>query len=310
MEKLITADEVKDVLQYDRLIDVMEKALVLFSKKNVVQPVRTVLPVKKEGGFFGVMPSVCEDSDILGVKLVTFFPNNTQRYGVATHNAVIVMFEIKTGLPKAIMDGEIITTMRTAAVSAVATKYLAPSGTRKLAILGAGVQARSHYHALSKLQKFEEITVWSRTFDSAKKCADEIGGVACHTAEEAVKDADVIVTVTAATTPILELKWVKPTAHINAVGACQPDWQEISPELMRSSVLYVDSKEAAVRESGDVILSKAEIYSELGEMISGEKEARRESLTILKSLGMAIEDSMAGQLVLDLLNEKSHQSKY
>lgn len=305
MENYISGEQVKSALNYFRLIDVMEQALVKFSSRKVVQPVRSVIAVEKEGGFLGLMPSLCEDEESLGVKLVTFFPHNMHRYGVQTHNAVIILFETKTGIPKAILDGEVITAMRTAAVSAVATKYLAVEGSKKLAILGAGVQARSHFHALSTVCKFQQVTVWSRTYTSAEKCAVEIGGIPCQTVKEAVEGADIIVTVTGATTPVLNLEWVKADAHINAVGACRPDWAEISPELMRSAVVYVDSREGALAESGDVILSKAEIYSELGEMILGQKEAQRNKLTVFKSLGMSIEDTMAAQLVLDLLGEKS-----
>lgn len=305
MENYISGEKVKAVLGYDKLLDVMEKALSKFSSKHVVQPVRSVVAVQKEGGFLGLMPSLCEEAESLGVKLVTFYPNNMDRYGVQTHHAVIVLFETKTGIPKAILDGEVITAMRTAAVSAVATKYLAAEGSKKLAILGAGTQARSHYHALSTVCSFQQVTVWSRTYASAEKCAAEIGATACHTAQEAVQDADVIVTVTGATTPVLNAEWVKPNAHINAVGAFRPDWSEISPDLMRSAVVYVDSRDAAMVESGDIIISKAEIYAELGEIILGQKEAKRDKLTVFKSLGMSIEDTMAAQLVLDLLAGKT-----
>ncbi|XP_052759982.1 ketimine reductase mu-crystallin-like isoform X2 [Mya arenaria] len=255
--------------------------------------------------FFGSMPSLCEEKEILGTKLVTFYPNNFTRHGRATHNAIIVLFHKNTGIPKAIMDGEVVTAMRTAAASAVATKYLAGSGSASLAILGAGVQARTHFHALSQVLNITQVKVWSRTFENAEKVAMETGGVACKTAEEAVKDADVIITVTGATTPVLQAAWVKPGAHINAVGACRYDWCELDPELTRSAVLYVDSREAALKESGDVILSKADVYAEIGEVILGQMEAKKNELTIFKSLGISIEDTMAGELVLQMMAEQS-----
>ncbi|KAH3734833.1 hypothetical protein DPMN_041283, partial [Dreissena polymorpha] len=255
--------------------------------------------------FFGLMPAMCEAEEVMGTKLVTWYPQNTGRHGVPTHHAIIVLFNKNTGIPKAIMDGEVITAMRTAACSAVATKFLAPPSACKLAILGAGVQARSHYHALITVIPFTQVTVWSRSFASAELCASELGAMACQSVEEAVREADVIVTVTASTTPVLRLEWVKPNAHINGVGACRPDWSEIDTELMRAAVVYVDSREGALAESGDVILSKAEVYAELGEVVTGVKEAKRDQLTVFKSLGMAIEDVMAGELVLEQLASHS-----
>lgn len=199
------------------------------------------------------------------------------------------------------MDGEVITTMRTAAVSAVATKYLAAGDASTLAVLGSGVQAHSHIQALSSIRSFKKINIWSRTKKNAEKLAGEVGGTAYDSVQEAVKDADVIVTVTSSSTPVLMKDWVKPGTHVNAVGACRPDWQEIDPDLMRSSVLYVDSREAAMKESGDVILSKADIFAELGEMVLGVKEAEVQKTTVFKSLGLAIEDVMSAKLVQQLM---------
>ncbi|XP_062599515.1 ketimine reductase mu-crystallin-like [Saccostrea cucullata] len=247
------------------------------------------------------MPAYSPDDEALAVKLVTFFPQNI---GVPTHNAIIPVFNAKTGIPEIIMDGEVITTMRTAAVSAIATKYLCAPNPRVLAVLGSGVQARSHIQALSSIFSFQKINIWSRTKKNAAALAEEVSGNACDTAQEAVTDADVIVTVTSSATPILKKEWVKPGGHINAVGACRPDWQEIDPDLVRASVLYVDSREAAQKESGDVILSKADIFSELGEMLLGLKEAKVKETTLFKSLGLAIEDVMSAKLVQDLLTKK------
>ncbi|XP_022319189.2 ketimine reductase mu-crystallin-like [Crassostrea virginica] len=296
--KFIPADDVKKVLHYNDLIPEMESALKKFSSKDVEQPVRSIVSVKEANGFLGVMPAYSSSSNALGVKLVTFYPQNKD---VPTHNAIITLFNSQNGIPEVIMDGEVITTMRTAAVSAVATKYLAAPDSQILAVLGAGVQARSHIQALSSVLSFKKIHIWSRTKKNAEVLAREVGGTAFDDAQEAVKDADVIVTVTSAVSPVLMKDWVKTGAHINAVGACRPDWQEIDPDLMRSSVLYVDSQKAALMESGDVILSKAEIFAELGEMLLGEKEAMKQKTTLFKSLGLAIEDVMSAKLVQRLL---------
>jgi ornithine cyclodeaminase/alanine dehydrogenase-like protein (mu-crystallin family) len=203
------------------------------------------------------------------------------------------------------MDGRLITEMRTAAVSAAATKLLAPPNSKVLAILGSGVQARSHAEALQLVRNFEEIRVWSPDKSHADQCAKEIGARATYAkapaakskaAEEAVRDADVVVTATSSTTPVLKGTWLKPGCHVNAVGACRPDWRELDDDALHN-VLFVDSREAAMKESGDVILSGANIYAELGEVFAGKIDNRANETTIFKSLGMAVEDIAAALLV-------------
>uniref|UniRef100_A0A8C3L8H9 Ketimine reductase mu-crystallin n=1 Tax=Chrysolophus pictus TaxID=9089 RepID=A0A8C3L8H9_CHRPC len=200
-----------------------------------------------------------------------------------------------------VLDGSVITAKRTAAVSAIATKLLMPRSAEVLCILGAGVQARSHYEIFTELFPFTEVRLWNRSEQRAVRLASSVGGAVrvCGTAREAVLGADVIVTVTMATTPILFGEWVKPGAHINAVGASRPDWRELDDALMKSSVLVVDSREAALTESGDVILSGAEIFAELGEVLKGTKPALPEKTTVFKSLGMAVEDTVAAKFVYD-----------
>ncbi|XP_060066907.1 ketimine reductase mu-crystallin-like [Ylistrum balloti] len=298
--KWISGEKVKNALTYEHLIPEMEKALSTFSQGSVVQPVRTVVPVNKVNGFLGVMPAYSPEQEALATKLVTFFPNNKN---IPTHHAVIVMFNPDSGVPELLMDGEVITTMRTAAVSAVATKVLYGDNPQVLAILGSGVQARSHYQAMTSIFSFKKINVWSKTPSNAQKLADEINGIACTSAEMAVKDADVIVTVTSSSDPVLQKEWVKPGAHINAVGACRPDWQEIDSDLMKSGVVFVDSRVAAHKESGDVILSGAEVYAELGEVINKVKDKPKGETTLFKSLGLAVEDILSAKLVQDLVSE-------
>jgi ornithine cyclodeaminase/alanine dehydrogenase-like protein (mu-crystallin family) len=185
--------------------------------------------------------------------------------------------------------------MRTAAVSAVATKLLAPPDAKILAILGSGVQAHSHVEALRLVRQFEEIRVWSPTTEHAEQFAKEIGATATS-AEQAVHGADVIVTTTNSKTPVLKGAWLKPSSHVNAIGACRPDWRELDDEAM-SNVVFVDSREGAMKESGDVILSGAKIYAELGETLTGKVPSRANETTIFKSLGMAVEDIAAAMLV-------------
>jgi len=293
MPIFLDEEQVRKRLRMAELIPVMEKALIEFSAGKVKQPVRQVIPVDPPGGFYGIMPALTPDG--LGQKIVTFYPPNAAK-GIHTHMALIILNDRDTGAPLAVMDGRLITEMRTAAVSAAATKFLAPKNSKVLAILGSGVQARSHFEALSLVRKFEEVRVWSQSKANAEKFAKEIGAKVTSQ-EEAVRSADVVVTVTSSQTAVLRGAWLKRGAHVNAVGACRPDWRELDDDAMRNSVVFVDSREAAMKESGDVILSGAKIYAELGEAFAGKIDNRASETTIFKSLGMAVEDIAAALLV-------------
>jgi ornithine cyclodeaminase/alanine dehydrogenase-like protein (mu-crystallin family) len=290
----LNEEQVRQCLRMADLIPAMEKALIDFSAGKVTQPVRSVIKVDVAAatGFLGLMPALTPDG--LGLKTVTFYPSNADR-GIPTHMATIFLVDPETGTPLAIMDGRLITEMRTAAVSAAATELLAAPDSRILAILGSGVQARSHVEALRLVRPFEEIRVWSLTKKHADQFANEFGATAMS-AEKAVGDADVIVTASSSQTPILKGGWLKPGCHVNAVGACRPDWREMDDNAMRN-VLFVDSREGAMKESGDVILSGATIYAELGEALAGKIPTRANETTIFKSLGMAAEDIAAALLV-------------
>jgi ornithine cyclodeaminase/alanine dehydrogenase-like protein (mu-crystallin family) len=284
-------DQVRKHLRMEELIPVMEKALIDFSTGKVTQPVRSVLTVDPPSGFFGMMPALTPEG--LGIKIVTFYATNAER-GIPTHMATIFLVDPETGTPLAVMDGRLITEMRTAAVSAAATKLLAPPDAKILAILGSGVQAHSHVEALRLVRQFEEVRVWSHTHEHAEQFAREIGAKATS-AEEAVRGADVIVTATNSKTPVLKGAWLKPGCHVNAIGACRPDWRELDDQAM-GNVVFVDSREGASKESGDVILSGAKIYAELGETLASKVPPRANETTIFKSLGMAVEDIAAALL--------------
>ena len=288
----LNENQVREHLQMAELILAMEKALIEFSAGKVSQPVRSVINVDPPGGFLGLMPALTPDG--LGLKAVTFYPSNVER-GIPTHMATIFLVDPQTGTPLAIMDGRLITEMRTAAVSAAATKLLAPADAKILAILGSGVQARSHVEALQLVRPFEEIRVWSPTKEHAERFAREIGATATS-ADDAVRGADVVVTTTNSKTPVLKGSWLKTGSHVNAIGACRPDWRELDDDAM-SNVVFVDSRGGAMKESGDVILSGAKIYAELGEALAGKLPSRANETTIFKSLGMAVEDIAAAKLV-------------
>ena len=292
MMLFLDEEQVRKHLRMADLIPAMEKALIDFSAGKVTQPVRQVIPVDPPGGFYGMMPALTPEG--LGQKIVTFYPAN-EKTNLPTHMATILLNDPQTGAPLAVMDGRLITEMRTAAVSAAATKLLAQPNAKILAILGSGVQARSHAEALRLVRQFEEIRVWSPNKSHAEQFAKEIGAKAMS-AEAAVRDADVVVTATSSRMSILRGAWLRPGCHVNAVGACRPDWRELDDDAMRN-VIFVDSREAALKESGDVILPGAKIYAELGEAFAGKINSRANEITIFKSLGMAVEDIAAALLV-------------
>jgi thiomorpholine-carboxylate dehydrogenase len=294
----LNEDQVRQYLKMADLIPAMEKALIDFSAGKVIQPVRAVIKVDPPGGFLGLMPALTPDG--LGLKAVTFYPSNAER-GIPTHMATIFLVDPEIGTPLAIMDGRLITEMRTAAVSAASTKLLAAPESKILAILGSGVQARSHLEVLRLVRQFEEVHVWSPTREHAERFAKEIDAKAMS-AEEAVRGADVVVTATNSKTPVLKGSWLKPGCHVNAVGACRFDWRELDNEAM-ANIVFVDSREGAMKESGDIILSGAKIYAELGEALSGKVPPRADETTIFKSLGMAVEDITAAMLVYRSVTE-------
>jgi ornithine cyclodeaminase/alanine dehydrogenase-like protein (mu-crystallin family) len=279
------------------LIEAVERGLVAFSAGRVEQPVRQI--VKSHRGFLGSMPAGGADVG-LGVKLVTFYPDNGAR-GLHTHMALIALFHPETGEPLAIMDGRLITEMRTAAASAVATRALASPEAQVLAVLGTGVQARAHVEALRLVRQIREVRIWGRSLEKAERLADEVGGVAVRSAQEAVKGADVIVTATSSREPVLRGAWLGPGAHVNAVGWAGPMGRELDEEVVRGAFVVADSREAVLKESGDILLAGAEVDAELGEVLAGTKKIPPGRKTLFESVGIAVEDVAAAQLVYERL---------
>jgi len=295
MVMYLDEERIRNVLRWDQLIPAMEEALAEFSLGRVLQPVRNMLTIEEGKRYLGIMPAVAADA--MGAKLVSFYPQNAAA-GMPTHMAIIVLFSPQTGEPLAVMDGRLITEMRTAAVSAAATKLLAAPESRVLALLGSGVQASAHLHALAQVRSFTEVRVWSRTAEHAERFARQ-HKIKAMSAQSAVRGADVIVTATNALEPILKGAWLKPGAHVNAIGSPRPGWRELDDNAMINA-LIVDSREAALQESGDVILSKAPIYAEIGEIFADRKKAPVAATTVFKSVGLAIEDVAAAKLVYSI----------
>ena len=292
---ILSEPQIGNLLTWEELLDEMETALIELSAGRVLQPIRTTLSLTEDAGWFGLMP--CVYRDVIGAKLVTVFPRNVN-LGLDTHQASIILFRRQTGEPLCVMDGRLITARRTAAVSALATRELSRKDAKVLAILGSGVQARTHLHALKMVRDFKEIRVWSRNPEHAFRFAEEAGATVMS-AEQAVSGADVVITVTHTEEPVLLGKWLKEDVHVNAVGAVGPTARELDEDVVQNATVVVESRVAAERESAEIAQSGAAIYAELGEIFSGLKHKPALAKTVYKSLGVAVEDVAAARLVYE-----------
>ncbi len=294
MPLVLTEPDVRALLTMPDLIAAMESALASFSAGSVVQPVRTVLEVGEQKAFFGLMPAYISATPTLGAKLVTVYESNLAR-GLTSHLATIILLDPDTGALAAIVDGRYITEARTAAVSAVSVKKLAREDSTVLGIIGSGVQARSHLEALMHVRRFKEVRAWSPNEKNLAAFCEETGATGVTSPEAVSRGADVIVVATASRTPVLFYDWVDAGAHVISVGACRPTQQELDPALIARSRLFVDSRAAALKESGDVIpFGESHIVAELGE--AGAVRKTRDEITIFKSMGLAVEDVVSAHL--------------
>jgi ornithine cyclodeaminase len=286
-------DAVRRHLSLEALLPAIEQALIDLSAGRVTQPLRTVMELPGPGSLLFVKPALTANA--LATKLITQVPGNAAR-GLPTMIATLLLLDPATGVPLAVIDATWLTELRTAAVSAVATRALRDKRPKRLAILGSGALARSHALALAAVVPLSHIRVWSPTRANAERCAADIDGSASPDAESAVRDADIVVTVTNASTPVLMGRWLKPGALVHAVGAPRPGWRELDDVAMGSYVI-ADNRLAAENESGDVILSGARVQCEIGEVLAGKVEVPDGVTIVFKALGQAVEDAVAAQLV-------------
>ena len=305
---VLNAEEVTRLLPMPECIKVMRDALAALARGEALVPLRTVMRVPGASGFLGLMPGYIApargEGGALGMKAVSVFPGNAKR-GIDTHQGAVLLFEADTGRLSALMDGAAITAIRTAAVSGVATDVLARADADELAILGAGVQARSHMEAIAATRPLRRVRIWSRNGEHAAALASELRSRfqvpidVAASPETAVQAADIIATVTASVEPILERRWLKEGVHINAVGSSIPTSREIDTATMAAARLFVDRRESALAEAGDLLMAVREgavtddhIVAELGDVIIGKDPGRRSpaELTLFKSLGLAVED--------------------
>ena len=294
-------------------ISIMEEALAGLSRGEAVLPLRTIARVPDQPNFFAVMPACTANPPAIGVKAITVFPgNHGTRFD--SHQGAVLLFEPVHGCLEAIMDATSITAIRTAAVSAVATRLLARADARVLAILGSGTQARVHVEAIPLVRDIAAVHIWSRSDANARALADYATasfGLSCRvfpTAEAAVREADVVCTVTSSQVPVLEGAWLRPGTHVNAVGTATPNAREVDTQAIRRARLYVDRRESGLREPGDIIIPIAEgaitadhLVGEIGEVLTGKVAGRRDAgeITLFKSLGLAVEDVAAARYIAE-----------
>ena len=311
---VLSHSDVLAALQPDACAAAMAAVLAGHARGETFMPLRSVMMPPDAAGFLGLMPGWSrgrgDGTAAFALKAVCIVPGNPAR-GLDAHQGLVTLFDGETGVPTAILDASAVTAVRTAAVTAVATGALARPDAATLAVLGAGTQARAHLRALAGVRAFERVWVYAPTAAHAEEVAEEgvaaglAGVTVAASAQAALRDADVVVTVTSAREPVLRREWLKPGAHLNAVGASSPQNREIDTATVAASALFCDSRESLRNEAGEFRLAIAEglitgdqhVRAELGEVLAGTAAGRRDpgELTMFRSLGLAVEDLAAAQ---------------
>jgi ornithine cyclodeaminase/alanine dehydrogenase-like protein (mu-crystallin family) len=310
---VLSQKEVEELLDMEGCIEVMAEALASLARGDVHVPMRIVVRPAGEDTFLGLMPAHRGGgAPLYSLKTVCVFPDNPER-GLDAHQGTVTLFDGETGETRAIMNASAITAIRTAAVSAVATRLLAREDARELGILGAGVQARSHLEALRLVRDFDTVRIFSPTAAHAQALAKEAGAEAVGSAQEAVSDADIVVTATSAVDPVLRREWLKPGAHVNVIGGRPPTMRELDVATVADSAFYVDRRESAEKEAFDYrdaleagAIGPDHIKGEIGDVLIGTAPGRQspDELTVFRSLGLAVEDLAAAEYVVRRAREQ------
>ena len=310
---VLGASDVARLLPMDECIEVMARALATVAQGKAILPLRPMIRLPDSPNLFALMPAFLGEPKAVGVKVLTVFPVN-HGTPIDAHQGAVLLFEADHGRLLAMLDATTVTAIRTAAVSAVATRLLAREDAEELAILGAGTQGRMHLEAMTIVRPVRRVRVWSRTTEHARALAQlarerfDLSAEVCSTPAHAVERASIICTTTASPTPVLEGSWLQPGAHVNAVGACIPTTRELDTDALRRARLYVDRRESALAEPGDILVPLREgaittehIVAEIGELLleNGPRLGRRadDEITLFKSLGLAVEDLAAAHHV-------------
>jgi len=319
---ILSHRDVLDALQPGPCAEAMAAVLAGHARGETFMPLRSVMIPPDAAGFMGLMPGWRgphgDSAAAFALKAVCIMPGNPAR-GLDAHQGLVTLFDGQTGVPTAILDASAVTEVRTAAVTAVATGALARPDASTLAILGAGTQARAHLRALPAARGFEQARVYAPTEAHARRLAEQAGGLGVQltvtaTAADAVRGADVVVTATSSREPVLRRGWLKPGAHVNAVGASSPQARELDTATVAASALFCDSRESLRHEAGEFRLAITEgliagedhVRAELGEVLAGTAAGRRddEELTLFRSLGLAIEDLAAAEQAVAVATER------
>ncbi len=314
---ILNEREVRELLDMERCVPLMREALATLARGDAVQPLRTMTKLPDGSGILGLMPGYLGEPRSFGLKAVTVMPGN-HGTGYDSHQGVVMLFGVERGEPLAILDASSITEIRTAAASAAATDALARPDAGDLAILGSGAQARSHLRAMAAVRELRRVRVWSRSHAAAERFAREMGAAGgtaggpaievCSLAEDAVRGADLVCTVTAARDPVLMGRWISPGAHVNAVGACFPAARELDTEAVARSRFFTDRRESCLAEAGDFRIPRLEgaigddhLLGEIGDVYLGRIPGRTgpADVTVYKSLGIAVEDLAAAHALLE-----------
>ena len=301
---VLAGHHVRELLPYRECADVMREALAELARGQIQQPLRTVVRPRDAAGFMGLMPAYSPDAGY-GLKAICITPGNPA-IGKDAHQGGVLLFDVRTGEPLALVNASAVTEIRTAATSAVATGLLARPVAAELAIIGTGVQGRAHAHAIAATRSLTGIRLAGRDLARTRKVAAELAGqlglpVAAHDAvAEAVAGAGIVVTATTSPRPVLRREWLSPGTHVNAVGACVPADREIDTATMAEAAVFADSRESVRKEAGDFLLAERDgavnpVRAELGELLTGTAPGRAhdDEITVFESLGLAAEDLAA-----------------
>ena len=316
--RILNQTEVTALLPMAECIDVMDGALRNLSSGGALLPLRTVLRLPDGKGFFGVMPASLAQPAALGLKAIAVFPGN-EGTELDSHQGLVILFDPECGRPVAVLDASSITAIRTAAVSGVATRALARPDAGDLALLGSGVQARTHLEAMAVVRRLRRVRAWSpnagRLGAFARWAADRFGIVVepVRSSRDAVTGADLVCAVSASPTPVVRGEWLTEGAHVNAVGSSLPTTRELDTAAILRGRLLVDRRESALNEAGDFLIPRSEgaigddhIVGELGDVLLGRIAGRNgaSDVTVFKSLGLAVEDLAAAHHVLRRAEER------
>jgi ornithine cyclodeaminase/alanine dehydrogenase-like protein (mu-crystallin family) len=318
----IGKEQVATLLPMQECIGVMESTFRALAKGECLQPLRSIMWLPDKTGLLGMMPGYAAGPGVMGIKLITVFHANKDS-GYPSHQGIVALFDAKYGQPLMLFDATEITAIRTAAVSALATRLLSRENSERLAIIGAGEQAQRHVESIMLVRKIKEITIWNRNEANAEGLAKKISAgrsidlKVTKTTQQAAEDADIICTVTASRQPLVMGKWISKGSHINAVGSSTPFSRELDTTAIVRGRLFTDRYESIFKEAGDFLIPKEEgiitddhVKAELGEVLSGTKKGREsdEQITIFKSLGLAVEDIYSAWHIYQKING-AHQGK-